>query len=167
MPRSNSVPVPTLQTLGIKPTAGSPPLDMPITATAGAIHDKSEDATLRQFPPIILQQQRDPAPSKHQRHGSVDLDIQKVVSKVVPKTVSREITVLEETLEEQEKNNKANGIDEDEEPITVIHSPISEEHWHAQLQKAGQKLMKNKKPVVKEDEAQLVRMLSGFIFAEH
>ncbi|KAF9313966.1 hypothetical protein BG003_004662 [Podila horticola] len=155
MPRSNSVPVPTLQTLGIKPTAGSPPLDMPITATAGAIHDKSEDATLRQFPPIILQQQRDPAPSKHQRHGSVDLDIQKVVSKVVPKTVSREITVLEETLEEQEKNNKANGIDEDEEPITVIHSPISEEHWHAQLQKAGQKLMKNKKPVVKEDEAQL------------
>ncbi|KAG0340810.1 hypothetical protein BG005_003131, partial [Podila minutissima] len=150
MPRSNSVPVPTLQSLGIKPIAGSPPLDMPITETTGAIHDESEDATLR-FPPV-MPQQRGPAPTKHQRHGSVDLDIQKA-SKVVPKIVSLEITVPEETPEEQEKNNKANG-DEDEEPITVIHSPISEEHWHAQLQKAGQKL-KAKRPVVKEDEAQL------------
>ncbi|KAG0084500.1 hypothetical protein BGZ93_001201 [Podila epicladia] len=150
MPRSNSVPVPTLQSLGINPTAGSPPLDMPITETTGAIHDESEDATLR-LPPVIPKQ-RGPAATKHQRHGSVDLNIQKA-SKVVPKVVSLEITVPEETLEEQEKNYKANG-DEDEEPITVIHSPISEEHWHAQLQKAGQKLMA-KKPIVKEDEAQL------------
>ncbi|KAF9318044.1 hypothetical protein BG006_003259, partial [Podila minutissima] len=149
MSRSNSVPVPTLQSLGIKPIACSPPLNMQITETTGVIHDESEDATLR-FPPA-MPQQRGPAPIKHQRHGSVDLDIQKA-NKVVPKIVSLEITVPEEIPEEQE-NNKANG-DEDEEPITVIHSPISEEHWHAQLQKAGQKL-KAKKPVVKEDEAQL------------
>ncbi|KAG0012355.1 hypothetical protein BGZ81_001642, partial [Podila clonocystis] len=160
MPRSNSVPVPTLQTLGIKPTAGSPPLDFSITETTGAIHDESEDATLRQFPPIMPQQQQQqrvlPTATKHQRHGSVDLDIQKVVSKVAPKIVSREIMVPEEIPEEPEKI-KMNGIDDDDgEPITVIHSPISEEHWQAQLQEAGQKLMKTKKsPVVKEDEPQL------------
>ncbi|KAF9373149.1 hypothetical protein CPC16_001987 [Podila verticillata] len=153
MPRSNSVPVPTLQSLGLtKPTSGSPPLDMPITETVGAVHDESEDATLRQFSFMPQQQQlQHRAPNKHLRHGSVDLDVQKAVSKVVPKILSKDITVLEES-EEEERNGK--GIDEDEEPVTVLHSPISEEHWHAQLQKAGQKL-KAKKPVVKEDEAQL------------
>ncbi|KAI9233708.1 MAG: WD40-repeat-containing domain protein [Podila humilis] len=153
MPRSNSVPVPTLQSLGLtKPTSGSPPLDMPITETVGAVHDESEDATLRQFSVMPQQQQlQHRAPNKHLRHGSVDLDVQKAVSKVVPKILSKDITVLEES-EEEERNGK--GIDEDEEPVTVLHSPISEEHWHAQLQKAGQKL-KAKKPVVKEDEAQL------------
>ena len=82
----------------------------------------------------------------------MDLDVQKAVSKTMPKIVSMEITVPEES-EEEERNGKGN--EEDEEPVTVLHSPISEEHWHAQLQKAGQKL-KAKKPVIKEDEAQLV-----------
>ncbi|KAF9571150.1 hypothetical protein EC968_000953 [Mortierella alpina] len=48
--------------------------------------------------------------------------------------------------------------DKDEDPITVVHSPMSGEQWHAQLQKAGKDLErpKDKKGDARaEDEAQL------------
>ncbi|KAG0337333.1 hypothetical protein BG004_007680 [Podila humilis] len=175
-------------------TSGNPPLsDMTMTEVARpskATHDKVEDATLRQVPTLPQlpqqkhlhererrrEQQQEPKQakqppaamivptSKHQRDGSVDLDIQKAMM-IASKSANGETTVSEENSSKEFKNEKTKDadnsghLDEDDEPITVIHSPISEEHWYAQLQKAGQKITtKNSKKVTNakvEDEAQL------------
>lgn len=62
---------------------------------------------------------------------------------------------------DQDKNaaEELDPLDKDEDPITVVHSPLSADQWHAQLQKAGQQLEKQpktKKNTKDEDEAQLV-----------
>ncbi|KAF9990095.1 hypothetical protein BGZ75_003642 [Mortierella antarctica] len=48
--------------------------------------------------------------------------------------------------------------DKDEDPVTVVHSPMSGEHWHAQLQRAGRELERpegKRGDARAEDEAQL------------
>lgn len=53
----------------------------------------------------------------------------------------------------------------EEEAVTVFHAPISEDLWHAQLQRAGQQISQkpNGKKANTEDEAQLV----GCTFSAH
>ncbi|KAF9427885.1 hypothetical protein BGZ94_003936 [Podila epigama] len=124
--------------------------------------------------PALPQQPKNKAASisKHRRVGSVDLDFQSITAKSAPpKVVVKEIPISEESLTEEEeegavtvtaaattvKSNDRLQPEEDEEPITVMHSPLSVKHWHTQLQKAGQQLKDAHKSSAgkADDEAQL------------
>ncbi|KAF9992322.1 hypothetical protein BGZ80_002940 [Entomortierella chlamydospora] len=155
--RAHSVPASGHQSLsGIKPSSNSPPLYPPVTDVAGVIEDKTEDATLRQFATKQQQQQ--------QQQRSIVEDapaITKPTPKPVPPVNTSVNNVKQSTKQmdyEKETEQEADSADMDDDPITVLHSPISED-WHAQLQKAGQQLAqqsKAKKNNTKaEDEAQL------------
>ncbi|KAF9111260.1 hypothetical protein BGX27_005175 [Mortierella sp. AM989] len=144
--RANSVPVSTSQSFPeMKPSSNSPSLDPPVSDIAGGIlEDRIEDATLRQFATKQQQQQRSAAEQ---------------TLKPVPH-VNSSINNVKQTTEmmnhEKDAEQGADLADNDEDPVTVLHSPISAENWHAQLQKAGQNLAhKAKKNTKTEDEAQL------------
>lgn len=163
--RASSVPVSTLQSLkGFKPAANSPPLDDPsLVGIAGPpVEDKAEDATLRQF---------GAAPSQHPRlsvsnqsRATVDEHISgKVARTPAPPSVQEGVKAAALGAKVQKEtviSDEGEAIsDKDEDPITVVHAPMSGDHWHAQLQKAGRDLerSKDKKGDVRaEDEAQLV-----------
>ncbi|KAF9278209.1 hypothetical protein BGZ68_008705 [Mortierella alpina] len=162
--RASSVPVSTLQSLkGFKPAANSPPLDDPsLVGIAGPpVEDKAEDATLRQF---------GAAPSQHPRlsvsnqtRATVDEHISgKVARTPAPSSVQEGVKAAALGAKVQKEtviSDEGEAIsDKDEDPITVVHAPMSGDHWHAQLQKAGRDLerSKDKKGDVRaEDEAQL------------
>ncbi|KAF8955313.1 hypothetical protein BGZ46_002662, partial [Entomortierella lignicola] len=157
--RANSVPVTPFS--GLKHSSNSPPLDPPVTDIAGGVvEDRIEDATLKQF--ASKQQQH------HQQQQRSLAEQPPVTTKPAPKPVPHVNTSLNNGKQntgtkDTEKNNEKDEEqdceldDTDEEPVTVLHSPISGD-WHAKLQKAGQDLAqqaKAKKKNKPEDEAQL------------
>ncbi|KAF9950501.1 hypothetical protein BGZ72_007859 [Mortierella alpina] len=162
--RASSVPVSTLQSMkGIKPAANSPPLDDPsLVGIAGPpIEDKAEDATLRQFG--AAPSQHPGLPVSHQARATMDeLMLGKVAQTPVPSSMQETVkaTAIESKVQKEAVISDDSGAvsDKDEDPVTVVHSPMSGEHWHAQLQKAGRELErpKDKKGDSRaEDEAQL------------
>ncbi|KAF9897517.1 hypothetical protein BX616_005468, partial [Lobosporangium transversale] len=149
--RANSVPVSTLQSFSApKPSALTQPLDPADVGIAGApVEDKIEDATLRQFP------------SKPRSIVAEGLTNTTIAAKTASKSAPAPLVTPPSNgaKQEQEKAASDESDNVDEEPITVMHSPLSGEQWHAQLQKAGQQLSqqsKSKKTGTKvEDEVQL------------
>ncbi|KAG0231056.1 hypothetical protein BGW42_000532 [Actinomortierella wolfii] len=188
LPRSNSVPIATLQTLpNIKPAANSPPLEEEPALTE-PVHDKVEDATLDQLSqtPIHLGTS---AATTHSVNGS-NIDEQSAVATIAfsdsrhrnvddttpekPTAISSNAIIQRDTQPNGvAKNHDSNGTnkdvnkidDEDDDieevangdsdPITVVHSPLSQEQWQLQIQRAGQNLEKKSKAASAEDEAQL------------
>ncbi|KAF9984198.1 hypothetical protein BGZ65_000809 [Modicella reniformis] len=157
--RASSVPVSTMQSFsGMKPATNSPPLDPSLTGVEGGIvEDKAEDATLRQFAQAV---------TKRQQQRSVTIEEEPLTTTTKPTqkpgslVTSTNNTKVDTEKLDQDMNQveESELLDNDEDPITVVHSPISAEQWHAQLQKAGQQLEKQpkaKKNTKVEDEAQL------------
>ncbi|KAG0254932.1 hypothetical protein BG011_005421 [Mortierella polycephala] len=139
--RANSVPVSTLQSFNeIKPTANSPPLDPSLVGVTGAItEDTSEDATLRQFTSATPSKSTQP-----QSKQSSVMDEKPVTTKSAPKPAPLVMANnAEPDSSHHDQNDSASdenvASDKEEDLVTVVHSPISGDHWHAQLQKAGQK----------------------------
>jgi len=147
--RASSVPVSTLHSLsGMKPAANSPPLDPSLSSVDGGIvEDRAEDATLRQFV------------TKHQRAGATDESSAPIKPASLVTTTNNTNASIEKAVQDKEDAEEEEETqDKDGDPITVVHSPISADQWHAQLQKAGQQLEKQskaKKNAKAEDEAQL------------
>ncbi|KAF9355083.1 hypothetical protein BGX34_010655 [Mortierella sp. NVP85] len=149
--RASSVPVSTLHSFsGMKPAANSPPLDPSLSGVdGGLVEDRAEDATLRQFA------------TKHQRAGATDESSApiKPAQKPAPLVTNNTNASIEKAVQDKDDAEEEEETqDKDGDPITVVHSPLSAEQWHAQLQKAGQQLEKQpkaKKNSKAEDEAQL------------
>ncbi|KAF9964414.1 hypothetical protein BGZ70_006497 [Mortierella alpina] len=162
--RASSVPVSTLQSLkGIKPTANSPPLVEPsVVGIAGPpVEDKAEDATLRQFGAAPSQHPR-MSLSSQSRAMKDELISAKVTQAPTPSPVQEHVKATaagSKVQKEAVDSDEGEAInDKDEDPITVVHSPMSGELWHAHLQKAGRELERpngKKGDASAEDEAQL------------
>ncbi|KAG0258382.1 hypothetical protein DFQ27_004670 [Actinomortierella ambigua] len=180
LPRSNSVPIPTLQTLpNIKPAANSPPLEEE-PAMPDQVHDKVEDAALDQLsqPPV---RPLEVSPTADQRatvvtntFGAHHPLVDDAASKG-PTAASTNATLQHDTQLNgvAKSNNVDSGSNEavgkvddedddieevsngDADPITVVHSPLNQEEWHLQIQRAGHNLEKKSKAPKAEDEAQL------------
>lgn len=61
---------------------------------------------------------------------------------------------------EKDSSDDMDSVEED--PVTVVHSPLSGDDWQAKLQRAGQQLAlqdKPKKSKKAEDDVQLVRFI--------
>lgn len=174
--RSSSVPVPTLQSLtGNKPNVdkGSPLMETPppAGATSPFMQDKVEDATLRQFTPapeVTASTQTSKVNGNQTQH-----------KREYPSIESAEVKPIDAKANGAQENTKGasaqpsekaevtgarnpavdDGWDlDDDEPVTVVHSPISAEHWRAQLKKAGQQSSNAKiDPRQQEDEARWVK----------
>ncbi|KAG0206009.1 hypothetical protein BGX28_002511 [Mortierella sp. GBA30] len=158
LPRSSSVPLATLQSLAkSKQAGGSPPQDVAVTTVSGPHEEEgSEHSTLKQH---ISKQ-----PPKH-INGNISNDIQQPIpvhalakEKSLMKEKSELVSTKFEPEEQDEESPNGLGAFQEDEPITVVHAPVSAEQWRADLQKAGQQLTEKpgKKSNAKvEDEAQL------------
>ncbi|KAF9989138.1 hypothetical protein BGZ75_007392 [Mortierella antarctica] len=163
LPRSNSVPFATLQSLEKHKQGGAnPSQDAVVSNICGPLEDENpEYSTVKQQ--SIVQQ-----PSK-QINGTVAGDSQKSTLAPVAAAVKEE--PLKEKREPSDNKNRtkldaqddemSNGLGnafQEEEAITVVHAPLSGEQWRADLEKAGKQLgaTAGKKANAKaEDEAQL------------
>ncbi|KAG0204152.1 hypothetical protein BGX28_003803 [Mortierella sp. GBA30] len=157
--RANSVPVSTLQSLkGMNAEASSPYLDSNPSHAGVAgppVEDRAEDATLRQF---------GAAPSQHPMFSLIKQSnavierptggnmTQKPAPRSTTNTEKLAGVVTKSQREESISDEGEVASDKDEEPITVVHSPISGEKWQAELKKAGQEMDHVR---AKKDEAQL------------
>ncbi|KAG0219265.1 hypothetical protein BGX33_003811 [Mortierella sp. NVP41] len=145
--RTSSVPVSTLQSFdGVKPSQNSQP--------ALPVEDKEEDATLRQF--TVPQNAAQPASNHHTKGSEEPTRTEPVVkpSPLVTTSISKPPT--EKMDSEKDSSDDMDSVDED--PVTVVHSPLSGDDWHAKLQRAGQQLTQNKSKKSKvEDEVQLAK----------
>ncbi|KAF8923200.1 hypothetical protein BGZ58_003241, partial [Dissophora ornata] len=157
--RASSVPVSTLQAFpGVNPATSSPPLETSLEGVVGdMVEDKAEDATLRQFTaaPRHLS-----ATSRSRSMATNDVVTTKPVQNPLPSaTTSNTESDTEKMDQDMNSPEESDLPDMDEDPITVVHSPLSGESWHAQLQKAGQQLAQlsnaKKGNAKAEDEAQL------------
>lgn len=160
MPRSNSVPIATIQSMAhIKPSSASPPLEAePVRMNGNADKFISEHATLKQaqspstnIPSSIL------AVDQEAVHKPIGTRTESMTEKMEHGAIGSPTEEIDDG-----QNDRPNGLDafQREEALTVVHSPISGEQWQADLRKAGQELAQSaqgKKSNVKaEDEAQLV-----------
>ncbi|KAF9970500.1 hypothetical protein BGZ73_006787 [Actinomortierella ambigua] len=181
LPRSNSVPIQTLQTLpNIKPAANSPPLEEEPVLTE-PVHDKVEDAALDQLnhPPAHLS----PNAAVAQSSGALPTADQRATTAVTAMSTHAEEPTAASANAAAQHDTQPNGVaktsdldgvhneavskaddDDDDiedvsngdaEPITVVHSPRNQEEWHLQIQRAGHSLEKNPKAPKVEDEVQL------------
>ncbi|KAF9289105.1 hypothetical protein BGZ68_010060 [Mortierella alpina] len=160
LPRSNSVPFATLQTLAKnKQGVINPSQDTVVSNINGPLEDENpEYSTVKQQ--SIIQH------TPKQVNGTIAGDS--------PKTTPLPAPVKEELLKqkrEQTDNKNRTKLDEqdeemsngqsvfqEEEAITVVHAPLSGEQWRADLEKAGKQLgatAAEKANVKAEDEAQL------------
>jgi len=179
--RSSSVPVPTLQSLtGNKSDVDrSPPLmenSLPSGSTSTFMEDKVEDATLRQFIPAqeaAAPTQASKVNGNHTQHKREYPSIDSADAKPMEvKTYGAQDNIKgrnDRSPEKAEVTGVRNQVVDDgwdlddDEPITVVHSPISAEHWRAQLKKAGQQPSKTKADErQQEDEAQWVNKDNDF-----
>jgi striatin 1/3/4 len=148
--RASSVPLSTLQSFGKgRPTANSPP---------APIIDEAEDATLRQF--TVPQSAAQPASNRNTK-GSEEPTRTETIVKPAP-LVTTNMTKPPTEKMDSEKDSSDDTDSVDEEPVTVVHSPLSGDDWHAKLQRAGQQLAlqsKPKKASKSEDDVQLVRFI--------
>ncbi|KAG0280437.1 hypothetical protein BGZ96_001565 [Linnemannia gamsii] len=133
--------------LRIKPNLNSPP---------ASIIDEAEDATLRQY--IAPQNAAQPA-SNHNTKGSEESTRTDPIVKPAPLVTSNMAKPPTEKMD-SEKDSSDDMDSVDEEPVTVVHSPLSGDDWHAKLQRAGQQLAlqtKPKKASKAEDDIQLAK----------
>lgn len=148
--RASSVPLSTLQSFGkSKPNVNNTP---------APIIDEAEDATLRQF--IVPQNTAQPASNRNSK-GSEESTRTEPIVKPAP-LVTTNITKPPTEKMDSEKDSSDDMDSVDEEPVTVVHSPLSGDDWHAKLQRAGQQLAlqnKPKKANKAEDDVQLVRFI--------
>ncbi|KAG0289612.1 hypothetical protein BGZ97_006425 [Linnemannia gamsii] len=146
--RASSVPLSTLQSFGKgRPTANSPP---------APIIDEAEDATLRQF--TVPQSAAQPASNRNTK-GSEEPTRTETIVKPAP-LVTTNMTKPPTEKMDSEKDSSDDTDSVDEEPVTVVHSPLSGDDWHAKLQRAGQQLSlqsKPKKASKSEDDVQLTK----------
>ncbi|KAI7823772.1 WD40-repeat-containing domain protein [Gamsiella multidivaricata] len=159
--RANSVPVSTLQSLsGMKPAANSSSLDPAMEGVAGGlVEDRAEDATLRQF---ATASQHAQTGDKQRAIIAEGLASTKPAPKPAPLITTNNFKNSTEKMDHDTSSSEESElVDNDDDPVTVVHAPMSGEQWHAQLQKAGQQLAqqpKSKKANNKlEDEAQLTK----------
>ncbi|KAF9433098.1 hypothetical protein BGZ76_009888 [Entomortierella beljakovae] len=153
--RSNSVPVSTLKHPSKhRPTSDSPPLDPDTTNPTGYLEDSKDHATLKQQ--HIAQQ-----PSKLANSNLAD----------EPSTPNQLVNKGKSVPQRSDQRNDGSGVSntepqeqavtsgleafQREEAITAIHTPLSAEEWHRELQKAGEQLAQaanGKKPGDKTDD---------------
>ncbi|KAG0373643.1 hypothetical protein BGX24_011424 [Mortierella sp. AD032] len=147
--RASSVPLSTLQFFNkAKPAMNSPP--------APHIEDQAEDATLRQF--SVPQNITQPTSSRNSKGSEESTRTEPIVkpASLVLTNVSKPPT--EKMDSERSSSDDMDSVDE--EPVTVVHSPLSGDDWHAKIQQAGQQLAqqnKSKKPNKVEDDVQLAK----------
>ncbi|KAF9923299.1 hypothetical protein FBU30_006640 [Linnemannia zychae] len=145
--RASSVPLSTLQTFGkTRPTPNGPP---------APINDMAEDATLRQFPTLHNASQITASDSSSIQDESMQTESTNKPAPLVTTNISKHPT--EKMDSEKDSSDGTDSVDE--EPVTVVHSPLSGDDWHAKLQRAGQQLAQQNKPkkTKTEDEAQLAK----------
>ncbi|KAF9315250.1 hypothetical protein BG003_003206 [Podila horticola] len=152
LPRSYSVPIATLQSIsGIKHTPSSPPMENEVDTTSPSF-DANEHTVKPSSIRIDNPEPQTPAPvaqkaSKDQR-----------TTEKMEQSLTTTQNGTENHVEEDEilEDPSVSGFRE-EEAVTVFHAPISEDLWHAQLQRAGQQISQkpNGKKANTEDEAQL------------
>ncbi|KAG0351051.1 hypothetical protein BG005_009466 [Podila minutissima] len=152
LPRSNSVPITTLQSLsGIKPTSSSPPLETEVD-TMSSPFDANEQTVKPSHTHIEKPELQTPAPVAQKATKD------KRITEKMEQGLTTAQNGTEDHVEEDEilEDPGVSGFRE-EEAVTVFHAPISEDLWHAQLQRAGQQLAQkpNGKKAHTEDEAQL------------
>jgi striatin 1/3/4 len=157
LPRSNSVPIATLQTIARNKAAGTQQAqesngnDTDVTA-----HPEDDDAEQRTLNQREITRQL----SKEAKSIAIaaTLDADSTQKNDIPKQETPE--VAQRTIDEEEEGPTGLEAFQREEAITVVHSPVSAEQWRADLQKAGQQIgQKSKGKKVEgnpEEEAQLV-----------
>lgn len=156
LPRSNSVPIATLQTIAKSKAAGAQQVQESngndTDVTAHPEDDDVEQRTLNQRE-ITRQLSKEAKPST----TAVTLGADSSQTDDIPEQDTA--GVAQRTIEEEEKGPTGLEAFQREEAITVVHSPVSAEQWRADLQKAGQQIgqkSKGKKAEGNpEDEAQL------------
>lgn len=146
--RASSVPVSTLQSFG----KGKPAMN----SSSPPIEDKAEDATLRQF--AVPHHAAQPIPNRTTK-GSEESTRTEPIVKPAP-LITTNITKPPTEKMDSEKDSSDDTDSVDEDPVTVVHSPLSGDDWHAKLQRAGQQLAlqdKPKKSKKAEDDVQLAK----------
>jgi striatin 1/3/4 len=123
------------------------------------IEDKAEDATLRQF---AASQNADaqPTANRHSKGSEESTRAEPIVKPAPLVLTSMSKPPTEKMDSEKESSDDMDSVDE--EPVTVVHSPLSGDDWHAKLQRAGQQLSQQTKPKRAkkvEDDVQLVCLL--------
>ncbi|KAF9345218.1 hypothetical protein BGX26_003391 [Mortierella sp. AD094] len=137
--RSNSVPADTQQSLKTRPTSGSPPLDADTANITGPLEDDSKDyTTVKQQ---LFVQQPSKAVSNNVSEEAPTTNHVPNKGKLVARGVEQSNGVSGDNAQEVE--GKTSGLEafQREEAVTVMHSPLSAQEWHAELQKAGRQLV--------------------------
>ncbi|KAG0093041.1 hypothetical protein BGZ93_008042 [Podila epicladia] len=152
LPRSNSVPITTLQSMsGIKPISSSPPLVTEVVTMSPPL-DANEQNVKPSHTHIEKTEPQTPAPVAQKATKD------KRMTEKMEQSLNTTQNGTEDHVEEDEilEDPGVSGFRE-EEAVTVFHAPMSEDLWHAQLQRAGQQLTQkpNGKKAHAEDEAQL------------
>ncbi|KAG0309827.1 hypothetical protein BGZ98_005367 [Dissophora globulifera] len=142
LPRSNSVPFDTLHSMSkVKPGSGSPPLenDSMIGSPDGAEGDHTTIKSSKHINGTTHAFNKDSAAmQKGERDNNTDGE------------------------GHPSEEDKPSGLEafQREEAITVVHSPLSGEQWHAELQKAGKQLAQQATGKKAGDTAKDVAQLS-------
>ncbi|KAF8947003.1 hypothetical protein BGZ47_010665 [Haplosporangium gracile] len=156
LPRSNSVPIATLQTIAKSKAAGAQQAQESNgnepDVTVHPDDDDAEQRTLNQRE-ITRQLSKEAKPTA----TAVTLDADSTQANDIPEQETTD--VAQGTMDEEEEGPTGLEAFQREEAITVVHSPISAEQWRADLQKAGQQIGQNSRDKKgegnPEDEAQL------------
>ncbi|KAF9211609.1 hypothetical protein BGZ59_007848 [Podila verticillata] len=157
LPRSNSVPIATLQSMaGIKPNTSSPPLETEVDNMSNPSFDmNTEQQTLKHSSyPTRVDEPEIQTPAPVAQKANKDKRATEKMEQILATTQNG----TENHVEEDEiLEDPSVSAFREEEAVTVFHAPISEDLWHAQLQRAGQQLAQkpNGKKAHAEDEAQL------------
>ncbi|KAG0300443.1 hypothetical protein BGZ98_009173 [Dissophora globulifera] len=149
--RANSVPTTSFQSItSAKPKAHNSHVDPSVVGVAGGVMmDKTEDATLQQFADAP---QHALAPTKPRSISVDEAATTKSGQKPTPHSGLSGTKANTANIDKDKSSSEdEDQLDTDEDPITVVHAPISAEHWQARLQKAGQQL--SKPPKVKKGHA--------------
>ncbi|KAF8975792.1 hypothetical protein BGZ46_008848 [Entomortierella lignicola] len=158
--RSNSVPADTLhRSSKTRPTPGSPPLDSDTANIMGPLEDDSKDYTTvkqQQFVQQPLKPAGDNVPEEASTAHITNKDKSAIPMAEQNKGINKDVSA-ENTQGSEGKISDFEAFQR-EEAITVVHSPLSAQEWHAELQKAGQELSQvanGKKQGDKDDVTQL------------
>ncbi|KAF9905402.1 hypothetical protein EC991_001697 [Linnemannia zychae] len=154
LPRSNSVPIATLQTIAKNKAAAAQQAQENSNGDITGIQedDDADQRTLNQQEIARLSSKESKSASTAAAPGA-----EPVKSSDIPEHETTE--VAHRTTDGEEEGPTGLEAFQREEAITVVHSPVSAEQWRADLQKAGQQI--GQKPKGKkaegnpDDEAQL------------
>ncbi|KAF9902511.1 hypothetical protein BX616_001913 [Lobosporangium transversale] len=153
LPRSNSVPINTLQSFSkAKPAIESPPLYPDSTNIAGSLDDDNSNQT-------TLRQQQFPSHQNSENITSLTSttkDSMLVASNKPRKTSDTTINAADEN----ERHPTGLEAFQCDEAVTVMHAPLSSEQWRADLQKAGNQLNQSINEKKKSEKSENVDQLS-------